>query len=163
MATVYADEIRKGSDNTLQATALGDRTPAVEQIGSPNVAILTYTMDGTEAANDIVRLTKLKAGSIILPHLSLVTSDAIAATATIDIGDDDVAGVGAAVDADRYADGLDVAAAGIDLFSSVAPTTAARTTPYALGADSWIELTFATLVTPVAGKKLKVIITYVGA
>ena len=163
MATVYADEIRSGSDNTLRATNLGDRTPAVEQIGSPNVAILTYTFDGTEAASDKVRLLKLPAGSIILPHMSLVTGDGIATTATVDIGDDDVAGVGAAVDADRYADGLDVAAAGIDLFSALATTTGARLTPYALGADSWIEATFATLVTPVAGKKLKFIITYVGA
>lgn len=117
-----------------------------------------HTMVGTEAAGDILNLVKLPKGAIIDPTHSTVVNDGIATTATIDIGDDDTAGVGAAADADRYADGLDVAAAGIDRFSDIA--AAARLTPYALGADSIIQLTWATMNTPVAGKKLTVRIGY---
>lgn len=163
MPTFYADQIATTSAGTIARTSLGDRHPGPDLTPRTNVAHLTYTMKGTEVALDKVRLMKGRQGMKILPHLSLVTSNAVATTCTIDIGDDDVAGVGAAVDADRYADGLDVAAAGIDLFNSQAPTTAARTTPYALGADAWIELTFATLATPIEGRKLEILLAYTGA
>jgi hypothetical protein len=149
-STVYAKQI---------SPTLGNRIITKNQIDAPvRVFEYVHTMVGDEAANDILNLVKLPQGAIIDPSLSSVVNDGIATTATIDIGDDDTAGVGAAADADRYADGLDVAAAGVDLFT--ANSSATRLTPYVLGADSVIKLLWATMNTPVAGKKLTVRLAY---
>lgn len=149
-STVYAKQI----DPTL-----GNRIIGPNQLQTPvRVFEYTHTMVGDEAANDILNLVKLPQGAIIDPSLSSVVSEGIATAATIDIGDDDTAGVGAAADADRYADGLDVAAAGVDKFDANA--CAARLTPYALGADSVIKLTWASMTTPVADKKLTIRLAY---
>lgn len=148
-STLYAKQI----DPTM-----GNRATPKQLCAKLFFAVIQYTMLGTEAAADVINLVKLPQGAEIDPTESTVVSDGVATTATIDIGDDDTAGVGAAADADRYADGLDVAAAGIDRFSDIA--AAARLTPYALGADSIIKLTFATMDTPVAGKKLTFRIAY---
>lgn len=142
-STVYGKQI----DPTM-----GNRLTPKQLCSKLFFAVIAYTMLGTEAQGDFLNLCKLPQGAEIDPTVSTVTGDGIATTATLDIGDDDVLGVGTTADADRYADGLDVAAAGIDLFSANA--CAARLTPYALGADSIIICEFKTLVTPVAGKKL---------
>lgn len=148
-STTYAKQIDPTLGNRIAPRLLNSKT---------FFADLLYTMLGTEAQGDFINLLKLPEGAVIDPTLSSVVSDGIATTATLDIGDDDVLGVGTTADADRYADGLDVAAAGIDLFSANA--CAARLTPYALGADSLIICEFKTLVTPVAGKKLLFRIAY---
>jgi hypothetical protein len=119
----------------------------------------TYTMTGSEAASDIIRLVWLPEFSEVIPTLSSVTGNAVATTATLHVGDLDTAGVGGVVDADRYAVSLDVAASGLDLFSAGAGV--ALQTPYRLGAGAWITATFATLATPVAGKILTFRIAYV--
>lgn len=160
MATFYANQ-QAGSTPSIPLQYLGDRVKGNLITSRLSIAQLTYTMVGTEAAADVVRLFLGKQGMNILSHLSQVYSDAIAATATLDIGDLDLLGVGAAVDPDRYADGLDVAAAGWDLFS--ANSSASQITPYYLGSDAWIEVTFKTLVTPVADKKLEFLVFYGGA
>jgi len=160
MATFYADEIA-GSTSSLQATNLGDRINGRILTPRFSIAVVKYTMAGTEAANDLVNLIELEAGSQVISHLSRVYSDAIAATATIDIGDLDAEGVGAAADPDRWADGLDVAGAGWDLFS--ANSSAGQITPYNLGSRAWLQCKFATLVTPVAAKNLVFWIAYIGA
>lgn len=146
MATKNSDIYAKQADPRL-----GNRNAGIKEAGHLLYLIATYTMLGTEAAGDKINIGKLP-GCIIDPSHSTVVGDGVATTATLDVGDDDVAGVGAAADGDRYADGLDVAAAGVDRFDSIA--AAARLTPYALGAGSIIIGTFATLDTPVAGKKL---------
>jgi hypothetical protein len=148
-STVYATQI---------APNIGDRL-AVRSVNAKTFfADIAYTMLGTEAQGDTLNLVKLPQGAVIDPTLSSVVGDGIATTATLDIGDNDTLGVGAAADADRYADGLDVAAAGIDLFSANA--CAARLVPYALGDDAIIICEFKTLVTPVAAKKLLFRIAY---
>jgi hypothetical protein len=148
-STIYAKQILPTLANRMQSPIFTLNVRMVEVI---------YTMLGTEAAADIINIVKLPQGAIIDPTLSSIVTDGIAGTATIDIGDDDTAGVGAAADVDRYADGLDVAAAGVDLFT--ANSAAARLTPYALGADSIIRATLVTLVTPVATRKLTFRIAY---
>lgn len=120
-----------------------------------------YTMLGTEAANDLINIAVGFPGMVIDPSHSTVVSEGIATTATLDVGDTDASGVGAAVDADRYADGLDVAAAGVDRFDSIA--CAARLTPYTIASDCIIQAKFATLVTPVAGKVLRFRIGYLNS
>lgn len=137
---------------------LGNRLVPRELCSKTFFADIAYTMLGTEAQGDFLNLCKLPQGAVIDPTLSSVVGDGVATTCTIDIGDDDVLGVGAAADADRYADGLDVAAAGVDQFDANA--CAARLVPYALGADSIIVMEWKTLATPVAGKKLLFRIAY---
>lgn len=153
MATGNTDLYAKQASPNLGNRARGDNLTATLL-----VLIATYTMTGAEAANDIINIASLPQGTMIFPHLSEVTGDGIATTATLDVGDNDVLGVGSAVDADRYADGLNVAAAGSDLFNANA--CAAETTPYRLGSDAIIKGLFATMATPVAGKKLVFRIVY---
>jgi hypothetical protein len=153
MATFNSDIYAKQANPIL-----GNRNAGIRETGRLLFLTATYTMVGTEAAGDKINIGKLPQGCIIDPSHSTVVGDAIATTATLDVGDDDVAGVGAAADVDRYADGLDVAAAGVDRFDSIA--AAARLTPYVLGTDSIIIGTLVTLDTPVAGKKLTFRIGY---
>ena len=147
MATKNSDIYAKQADPRLN-----NRNSGIREAGTLMFATAIYTMLGTEAAGDKINIVKLPQGCIIDPSHCTVVGDGIAGTATLDVGDDDVAGVGAAAVVDRYADGLDVAAAGVDRFDSIA--SASRLTPYTLGADSIIIGTLVTLVTPVAGKKL---------
>lgn len=149
-STVYAKQI-----NPTMANRIADPNQTQTPV---RFFEYTHTMLGTEAAADVLNLVKLPLGAIIDPTLSTMVNDGAATTATVDIGDDDTAGVGAAADGDRYCDGVSVAAAGIVRFDSIA--SAARLTPYALGADSIITLTWATMNTPVAGKKLTIRIAY---
>src|SRR5512136_365246 len=152
MATYYSDiRVNERLQSAGNGT-IGDRNNGLLKSSVPLFITAIYTMVGTEAATEYIELAKLQQGVRIDPTLSSITSEGVATTLTIDIGDDDVLGVGTTADADRYADGLDCAAAGIDLFSANA--CAARLTPYTLGSESIIKATFATLATPVAGKKL---------
>ena len=121
-------------------------------------ALVTVASGAT--ANDTVKLFKLPAGAIIIPELSSVTSEGMGtgATMTVDVGDNDGTGV-----ADRYADGLNVAAAGLDLFTAgTLPVTSL--TPHKLAAESWVILKFATLSggSP-TGKTLRVKVAYTKA
>jgi hypothetical protein len=112
------------------------------------------TLESGVAANDTVKLFQVPANMRCIPEMSSVSSDASIVTsgvATVDVGDDDDT---TAADADRYADGLDVAAAGVDIFDANA--SVARLTPYTTKKTCWIKLTFATLVTPIVGSKILV-------
>ncbi len=109
------------------------------------------TLESGVAALDTVKLVQVPAGFRLITSLSSVVTDDAGGTATIDIGDDDDT---TAADADRYADGLDVAAAGVDIFDANA--SVARLTPYTTQKTCWIKLTFATLVTPIVGSKILV-------
>lgn len=145
---------------TLQDSPnIGARAQGLKASGIILIATSTYTMLGTEAANDLVYICRLPPRAMVDPTLSSVVSEGIATTATLDIGDDDDEGVGAVADPDRYADGLDIAAAGVDLFSAIA--AAARLTPYVTSKACWLQAKFATLVTPVADKKLVFRVAYV--
>jgi hypothetical protein len=162
MSVRFVDDLQLSGSPTIQGNrSIGERIPAQTEQNRVSYVRKTYTMLGTEAAADTVKICRMAAGCVILPHASMVSSSGCAATLTLDVGDDDVAGVGAAVDADRYADGLNVAAAGEDLFSANA--CAALRTPYVLGADSWIIGLFATLSTPTAAGKLRFLIAFLGA
>lgn len=158
MATYYSTVRVNERLQTAGNGTMGDRNHGIAKSALPLFVTTSYTMVGTEAAGEYIELCKLPQGVRIDPTLSSITSEGVATTLTIDIGDDDVLGVGTTADVDRYADGLDCAAAGIDLFSANA--CAARLTPYTLGSESIIKATMVTLATPVAGKKLTFRIAY---
>jgi hypothetical protein len=137
---------------------IGSRAEGLAASAFPAKVVTTYTMLGTEAAGDFVRICKLPPRARVDPTLSSITSEGVATTLTIDVGDDDDEGVGAQADADRYADGLDCAAAGVDLFSAIAAS--ARLTPYVTSKECWLIAELKTLATPVAGKKLTFRVVY---
>ena len=109
----------------------------------------TYTFTGAEAASDVIYIVKLPPGCAIQPRNSEVYGDAVAGTATITVGDYSAV-TGLVIDADRYSTSLNVAAAGWDVFTS----GDAEANPFTTTVETWITATLATLVTPVAGKKL---------
>lgn len=143
MATLYGTVAAKQNAPTNK-----DPLYPIETLPNTRKLLLTYVMTGDEVAADIVRLYKLPPGCIVLPKTSTVTGDAVATTATITVGLYDLDGV--VIDADKYSTALDVAAAGSDTFTG----GAAATTPYTNTVEAWLTFTFATLGTPVAGKKL---------
>lgn len=111
--------------------------------GANRTAIVQWTTDGTQSAvadgTNTIYLVKLPEGARVDPTRCSVSGDGTmsATTATLDVGDSD--------DLDRYADGLDVQAAGLDLFTATG-TPAALNTPYAMAtSDRWVIATIATL------------------
>jgi hypothetical protein len=112
----------------------------------------TYTIVSGTATNDTLLLAQVPANFCLLDHLSSVASDGAcgsAGTFTIDVGDTDDT---VAASANRYADGLDVAAAGVDLFN--ANSAAQRLTPYTTRKTCNIYATFLTVSSPEPGAVL---------
>lgn len=156
MATLYAD-------GTALHVGLESRVNVNTEAADLKFVRKVYTLTGEEAAADVIRICRLKQGQIVLPTLSVVTSDGAATTLTVDVGDDDTHGVGAAADPDRYCDGANVAAANTRPLFSATGNPPAATTPYVVGADCWLTATLATLATPVEGKKLTFLVAIIGA
>lgn len=100
-------------------------------------------LTGTESASDTFNLFKMKKGQVLVPGASWITHDDAGTTLTIDIGD--------AGDADRYADGADLAsAAGLTQFvDSAIPD--GEDNPYEVEEDNVdVVVTIATSGTPAA-------------
>ena len=109
------------------------------------VAYVQYSADGTQAADDLINLFYAEKPITIHPELCTVhASAALAATAaTIDVGDDS-GWTHITPDEDRYADGIDVGAAGLDFFTAPA-VPAAVGTPYTTTKGGWVQAKIATL------------------
>lgn len=134
------------AQGTLQKDEVDAKRASGELLhGRLRVATVQYTSDGTQAADDIIRLFKAEVPITIHPEMSSVhASAAMSATAcTIDIGDDSE-WTHITPDADRYADGIDLGAAGIDLWTAPA-VPAAMGTPYTTTKGGWVDATIATL------------------
>lgn len=135
-----------------------------------------YHFAGTEVAADIIQLglgsgnAKFPKGTTVVPQLSysFVETDC-AVTLTLDVGDLDTAAASAAYsngdsyavahtasDADRYCDGIDAGAVGVDAFASGVATAI----PHTLQEDCFLTCTFATLSTPSATGVLRLRIAY---
>lgn len=135
-----------------------------------------YHFAGTEAAADIINLPfggpngKWKKGTVVFPQLSyaFIETDG-AVTLTLDVGDLDTAAASAAYrngdsyavahiasDADRYCDGIDIGAVGVDVFANGVTATI----PHELQEDCFLTATFATLSTPAAAGVLRLRIAY---
>ena len=156
--------------------------PGIE-IGNVREVVAIYQMYGNEAANDIINVYLAQPGDLVSPVGNVVTTG-IATTATLNIGDDDVTGYGLissgaafsatalsytskGADPSRYASGINVATGQTNPVAFAGGT--ALQDPYVIGtlavepvggsagtgvAGSWVQATFATLATPVAGKCL---------
>lgn len=115
---------------------------------------VSYTLLGTEVANDTIQLFDLPAGAVIVPQDSDVTCLDPGTTLTLDIGD--------AADTDRYADGIVMSAGGIVNFCATAGTTipAAVVTPFAPTVTTRIIAKIDTAATLTAGVVLYFNIVY---
>lgn len=135
-----------------------------------------YEFSGSEVALDIIRLPfggptgKWPKGTEVFPQLcyAYVETDC-ATTLTLDVGDLDTAAASAAYpdgtayavahiasDADRYCDGIDCGAVGVDAFAS----GVAAAIPHVLQEACYLTATLATLVTPAAAGVLRIRIAY---
>lgn len=111
-----------------------------------------YTLAGTEAANDVIKLFDLPAGAEIVPELSSVTCSADPGTTlTLNVGD--------AADTDRYAAGIVLSAGGQVAFTNTA-IPAAVGTKYLPTAETEISAIVASANTLTAAVKLCFAIAY---
>lgn len=124
--------------------------------GSPlEMIVATYTMTGNEVANDVVYFARIPSGSVVDIAGSVATGvGAAAATMTMLIGDTDTQGGIAAYDPARYSGSIDTHAQTTTV--PVAFTGGTTVAAPVEVTDDWVWLvgTFATLVTPSAGKTL---------
>lgn len=146
------------------------------ELGDVKEVTAIYTMLGNEVANDIVNLCLVQPNEMVTPFGSL-SGSGIAATATVQVGDDDVTGFGLVsrtalplgADPARYANNLNVATGQTNPIAFAGGS--ALVDPYQIGtlavepvgaspgtgiAGAWVQLKFLTLATPVAGKVLVV-------
>lgn len=111
-----------------------------------------YTLAGTEAAADIIKLFDLPPGGEIVPELSLVTCSADPGTTlTLNVGD--------IADVDRYAAGIVLSAGGQVAFTNTA-IPAAVGTKYGPTAETEIYATVASAAGLTASVKLCFTIAY---
>ena len=133
-STYYTNQVGSNGDSKVKTY------PAAQNF---RLIRIRRDLDGTESANDTFDVLKLKEGQVVIPGMSYVTSDDAGTTLTMDIGD--------ASDADRYADGINLAAAAgkVDFCSSAIP--AGEDTPHAAtSATADVIATIATSGTPSA-------------
>tara|TARA_R110000796_G_scaffold252537_2_gene387467 strand:+ start:10896 stop:11354 length:459 start_codon:yes stop_codon:yes gene_type:complete len=149
MATIYTD-LTRASEDAKDRNEDGDKP-----FGDLRIARASYTLVDTESVADIIDIVKLPEGSTVIPHLSYVVLENPGTSLTLDIGDDDAT---TAVDPDRYADALDVAAGGAISFGV---TGVAADAPYTLQAQSTIQATVMVESTLTAGALVVFYVAYV--
>ena len=150
MSSLYTDiaAVQKGSVNGL--ANLND--PNLDN-GRVQKITATYTMAGTEAANDVIYIARVPSGALVHPDYSNAAGNGIASTATITVGDTDTQAAAVTADASRYSGSIDVHAAATAPVAFASGTT--LQTPAEVTDDwVWLTATFATMATPVAGKTL---------
>lgn len=106
--------------------------------GTIEIAVIPYTIAGTEATNDTVNLCILPAGAVPLPAYSKVSCSA-------DPGSTLVLDVGTAADADGWIDGITLSSGGtVEAMSGTFPAFTAAT-PLAADTGSGNAVVYATL------------------
>lgn len=114
---------------------------------------IPYTLGGSEAATDTFNIYRARIGWKLIPELSKVIHDDGGTTLTLDIGD--------AADADRYANGVDLAtAAGVEQFCDPAIPDAVPN-PYAIEeANRDIVGTYATAASPTSDADVVIVLAF---
>lgn len=151
MAIFYTDisAVQAGNVNVLANLQDPNLT-----FGRVKLVTAVYTMTGAEVANDLVYIARVPSGSLVNPIDGNVASEAVATTATIKIGDSDTQGGTVSPDVARYSTSLNIAAGNTTVgFPFTGGTTVNAPAEIT---DDWVWLMgqFATLATPVAGKKI---------
>ena len=131
---------------------LGNRVvDGLQTMGGLAMIERLYTLLGTEAQGELIRICRNPVRAKLVPHLSAVCCEDPGTTLTLDIGD--------AEDADRYADGIVLSAGGTILLSS---TSCEQSVDPAVTSDDpdddqgdWIYATVATVSTLTEGADLR--------
>lgn len=163
MPTTYKSDIQTKNDAALTALHNG-LLDGDDRNGLLLVAQATYTLTGSEVANDIIQLFKLPAGAVIIPALSSVQCSADPGTTlTLNVGDTgSVAAPGfdaVSADPDRYAAGIVLSAGGqIGFCSTGVPDAAVN--PFRPKVGNQINAVVASANTLTAAVKLIFTIVY---
>lgn len=157
MATLYTDlanvQLPAASANTWT------RTDGAKVTGEIIYREGIYTLtDGTdETSGDLLRIAKVPANFILIPHLcKIVAEDPGTAFNITKIGDLAVDGTTAANDDDRYSGAIDISAGGA--FDFAYSASAAGLAGYKTTKEMWLTATLGTVTAPTAGKKVRFII-----
>ena len=146
------------NQQTLNARYLND---GKNETGDLKFAFPVYTTTGLEAAADIIDIIQLPVGSMFIPSLSRVSSEACGGTGfAINTIGDGVAGTNATVSANRYsATAIALVSA---LASAITEAAANAAIPYATtAADNTLKAVLGlTSGTVTAGKKVQFVIAY---
>lgn len=113
-----------------------------------------YTMTGNEVANDAIYIARIPQGCIVDPVSGNVAAEAVATTCTLSVGDTDTNLGTSAYNPACYSAALNIAAGNTTVGFPFSGGTDLLTP--SVVQDDWPFLiaTFATLGTPVAGKKI---------
>lgn len=123
--------------------------------GKLRYAVVEYALAGTEVADDIINLIRLKAGAVVVPSLSRIVCEDPGTALTLDIG--------FASNADALCDGAALTTAHDVSWTGAASVTAvaAQYVPAAIASgDELIYATVKTATTLTAGAKLCFLIAY---
>lgn len=113
-----------------------------------------YTMTGNEVANDAIYIARLPSGSLVNPVDGNVAAEAVATTCTLSIGDTDTNGGTGAYNPAAYSAALNIAAGNTTVGFPFSGGTDLLGPSQIVDDWPWLIATFATLGTPVAGKKI---------
>jgi hypothetical protein len=159
MAILYTD--RSTEDLAGVAANTWSRSPGIKVTGDITYkeAIYTLTAGTDEAAADIIRICKLPANAVLLPHLcKIIAEDPGTAFNISKIGDLSVDGITTPDDDDRYSGGVDISAGGaFDFLYAARPAGLAG---YTTTKEMWLIATLGTITAPTAGAKVRFVIAY---
>lgn len=158
MATLYTDLAAL----QLPTPATDDtwtRVPGVKVTGDLiyREAIYTLTTGTDETAGDILRICKLPANFILVPHLcKIIGADPGTAFNIAKIGDLSVDGITTPDDDDRYSGAIDLSAGGsFDFLYAARPAGLAG---YTTTKEMWLIATLGTITAPTASVPMRFVI-----
>lgn len=152
MATFYSDlaTYQASTDPTTR-----NSFPAIQNMPEKLLDV-SYTLAGTEVANDVIVLALLPKGArVIAERIAIYCADPGTAL-TLDIGDDDNS---TAADDNRYVAALDVKAGGF--FQGGSAPGVAVATRYTTGKSCWLQVKVNAADTLTATTKIRITIPYV--
>jgi hypothetical protein len=159
MANTYYTNIATNQQSGLNfpggglTTQPGQYNDPILELGNLDMVLATYTLTGTEAANDVINIVFLPAGCAIDTTHSNVVTNGSGTTATVTIGDLDTSATNTSIaSATRYSTSLNVASS--NTVGIIFTGGAAATVPYELTSDAWITATLATANTTTTGNLL---------
>ncbi len=161
MATLYTD--LSATQLPAEAANTWTRRPGVKNTGDViyREAIYTLTSGTDETSGDILRIAKLPANFILIPHLcKMICNDPGTAFNITKIGDATPADLTAPSadpdDDDRYSGAVDISAGGaFDFLYAARPAGLAG---YTTARPMWLIATLGTITAPTAGQVIRFVI-----
>ena len=137
---------------TVQSTISGQSARRVEGNllgGQLAMARAVFRTESSMAVGDTIQLVRLPKGSVLVPHLSQIMTEALGTTLNVNIGDQG--------NSSRYAAALDIKAAGSHLLMG----TVGMLNPVELDESGWITATITAASGVTAGKTATAWIAYI--